>query len=84
MLDDESRVLTEIEHQLRLADPAFATRMTAPDPRPFPTITVLFLLLFVTAPLISLLFGLMIVAVMTAAVLVVVAAVLLHRHRGPA
>jgi hypothetical protein len=81
MLDDERRALAEIEDHLRMADPAFVARMDAPGSRPFPVLTILGVMLFVTAPLVSLLFGAAALGLATAVVLGVMAAVAVHRQR---
>jgi hypothetical protein len=80
MLDNERQALREMERYLGKTDPAFVARMTAPKGVPFPTFTVLLITLVVAAPLISLLFGMATVAIITATVLSVVTAVV--RHRG--
>jgi hypothetical protein len=55
MSDDD--VLAGLERHLAAEDPAFLARMHATSPMPFPTIFVLCVLLFLTVPLVSLLFG---------------------------
>ncbi|MEV6348233.1 DUF3040 domain-containing protein [Actinoplanes sp. NPDC051851] len=60
MLDDnERRALAELEQRVVQADPEFAARMSSDpgDERPFPTIPVLCALLFISTPLVMLLFG---------------------------
>ena len=84
MIDDERRMLAEIEDRLRMADPAFVARMTVSDPRPFPALSVLGVLLFITAPLVSLLYGIAVLAVITGMTLGVMAAVVFRRRRRPA
>jgi hypothetical protein len=80
--DDERRALIEMEQSLRRSDPAFVARMR----RPFPAVTVLLLLLYTTAPLIGLLFGMAAVGIVAAAMFGAVAAVVVrrrfHRARG--
>ena len=63
-----------------MADPAFVARMSDDTPRS-PTVAVLSVLWFVTAPLVSLLFGLAVLAATTAAVLAVVAGVTVRRRQ---
>lgn len=80
MRDDERRTLTEIEDHLRMADPAFVARMSD-DTRRFPTVAVLAVCWFLTAPLVSMLFGPAVFTVTTVAVLAVVTAVMIRRRR---
>lgn len=81
MLDDERRVLGEIEDHLRMADPAFVARMSPSQTRQFPTITALSVLLLVAAPLIGLLAGPAAVGLTAAAVLAIMIATVLRRIR---
>ena len=81
MIDDERRVLREIEDHLRMADPAFVARMTVPAGHPFPTLSVLGVLLFLTAPLIGLLFGTAAVGRTAAVACYLAVVVLAHRRR---
>ncbi|GAA2655885.1 DUF3040 domain-containing protein [Paractinoplanes durhamensis] len=58
MLDgDHRRALEEIERHLHAEDPALAARLSTLDPRPFPTILVLSAALYITLPLVALMFG---------------------------
>jgi Protein of unknown function (DUF3040) len=82
MRDDERRILAELERHARMTDPAFAVRMATPVKRRFPTVPALFALLYVSAPLIGLLFGLVVVACTTVAVFVVAAALMLRARQS--
>ncbi len=59
MTEYERSALRAIEQDLIDSDPAFAARMTAPDPaaRPFPVLSALCALTYVCLPLEALLFG---------------------------
>lgn len=67
--DDERRILAELERDLQ-----------EPVPRPFPTISVLVVLLFLAFPLVTLLFGGPGLIVTVSLFAAAVAIVLLHRH----
>ncbi|BAL89134.1 hypothetical protein AMIS_39140 [Actinoplanes missouriensis 431] len=88
MLEEKDRrALAEIEQHLAAGDPAFAARMTAPPAtpgRPFPILSVLGVVVFLTMPFVGLFLGptaALIVADL-AAVTAVVVLVLRHRRGG--
>lgn len=68
--DDERRILAELERDLQ-----------EPEERPFPTIAVLCVLLFLAFPLVMLLFGWPGLIITVDLFAVAVAIVLVHRHR---
>jgi hypothetical protein len=83
MLEEgDRRVLAEIERGLSQQDPAFATRMrTAGEDRPAPTVLALCISLYVSLPMVMLLFG-WVASVLTLEAFAVVIAVVLARRRG--
>ncbi|WP_433719134.1 DUF3040 domain-containing protein [Actinoplanes sp. CA-051413] len=83
MLDDrERRVLAEIERGLSRQDAAFASRMrTAGEDRPAPTVLALCISLYISLPMVMLLFG-WVAAVFTLEAFAVVIAVVLARRRS--
>jgi hypothetical protein len=54
-MNDEQRILHDIERDLTRADPAFAARMRGP--RPFPTLSVICALTYILVPIEAILFG---------------------------
>ncbi|MEV6302810.1 DUF3040 domain-containing protein [Actinoplanes sp. NPDC051861] len=83
MLDDkERRILADLERQLTAGDPGFAARMGGTEsPRPFPTITVLLVLLFLAFPFVMLLSGWFGMVIALDVFALAVAGVLISRRR---
>lgn len=84
MDDPVQRALQDIERHLARDDPAFVARMRGERrelPR-FPTIAALCTTLYILLPLVMLLFGWPVVVGMIDAFAVVIAAVLIRRHRA--
>ncbi|WP_160165911.1 DUF3040 domain-containing protein [Actinoplanes sp. OR16] len=83
MLEEKDRrALEDIEQRLAAGDPAFVRRMSEPPRRPFPTLSVLCVAVFLVMPFVGLFLGptaALIVADL-AAVTVVVVLVLRHRR----
>jgi hypothetical protein len=80
MINDERRVLADMENHLRMSDPAFVARMTVPEPRPARR-TALFCAGCICMPWISLLFGVAGLAIATAALGVLVVIAFAHGRR---
>jgi hypothetical protein len=83
VLDDERRILTEIEDRLRMADPAFVARMTAPDRLRFPAVSALLVVFLIAAPVITVQFGAAVLGLTAAAVLTGIVIIALSRHARP-
>jgi hypothetical protein len=85
--DHDRRVLADIEHHLAVQDPEFARRMSATtaEDRPFPTVLAMSTTLYISLPLVGLLFGWIAAVLVFDLFAIVIAAVLIRRRRlgGP-
>jgi hypothetical protein len=82
MLDDhDRRALRDIERGLTRQDPLLAARMGTPvDARRFPTVSILCVLLYLSLPLVSLLFGWPATVATLSSFAVTIATVVIHRR----
>ncbi|MEU8240865.1 DUF3040 domain-containing protein [Actinoplanes missouriensis] len=85
MLEEKDRrALAEIEQRLAAGDPAFAARMTARPAtpgRPFPVLSVLGVVVFLTMPFVGLFLGPTAALIVADLAAVTAVAVLVMRHR---
>jgi hypothetical protein len=82
MLEEKDRrALEEIEQRLAAGDPAFARRMNEIPTRPFPALSVLCVLVFLSMPFVGLFFGPTAALIIADLAAVTVVVVLVLRHR---
>jgi DUF3040 family protein len=80
--DQDRRALRDIERALTRQDPVLAARMRAPiGARRFPTVSFLCVVLYLSLPLVTLLFGWPVAVATLGIVAVAIATKVIHRRR---